>query len=132
MNYYAKLAEEKKNSKEEKDNGVSYDLTKAIIEEGKKRGLSGSELNRWVAEKVRAFDNSKEEKSYYAELIEKKNANAYYTALSLIKDGYSAQECIKQLVDNYHFNKTEACKALEKAANDLHKSEIAKIAKEQY
>ena len=62
MSYYGKIAVAKLNEKEEKENGVSYDLVKAIVEEGRKRGLTGSELNRWVAEKVRAFDNSKEEK----------------------------------------------------------------------
>lgn len=76
--------------------------------------------------------NSKEEKGYYAKLVEEKNANPYYIALSLIKDKHSVNDIVRELTSNYGVSKSEALHAIEKAAKDSHEAEIERKARELY
>lgn len=74
---------------------------------------------------------------YYADLIkekktEKKNANAYYVAISLLKGGHSVSETVRELTGNYKFTRDEAYKALDKAAKDLHDADIEQMVLEYY
>ena len=79
------------------------------------------------------FGNEKEEeKGYYAKLVEEKNANPYYIALSLIKDKHSVNDMVRELTSNYGVSKSEALHAIEKAAKDSHEAEIEKKARELY
>lgn len=73
---------------------------------------------------------------YYAKLAEKKaekkNANSYYVAVSLLKGGHSVSEAVRELTGNYKFTRDEAYKALDKAAKDLHDANIEKMVREYY
>lgn len=66
--------------------------------------------------------------NYYEKIIEQKNANPYYIALSLIKEKQSVNDMVRELMTNYSVSKSDALHAIEKAAKDLHDAEIAKKA----
>ena len=70
------------------------------------------------------YIGNSEEKGYYEKLVEEKNSNPYYIALSLIKDKHSINDMIRELTSNYGATKAEALKAIEKAAKDLHDAEV--------
>ena len=158
MGYYADLIKGKRNAKEEKDNASVQDrfrhkgcmitilkkgenqYTFTIEQDGREEGTNATYPTQDKAEseakrEVEVNWNEKEE-GYYAKLAEekvaKKNANPYYVALSLIKDNHSYKEILRELTKNYSVPEQEAYKAIEKAATDLNKAEIAKLAREQY
>lgn len=125
--YYAAInqyKEAEEQMKRYKETGKSYYKTAA---DNLKR-----EADQWMREIKASIHNEKEEKGYYAKLVEEKNANPYYVALSLIKDKHSVNDIVRELTSNYGVSKSEALHAIEKAAKDSHEAEIERKVRELY
>lgn len=157
MGYYADLIKEKKekqNSKEEKDNASVQDrfrykgcmitilkkgenqYTFSVEQNGHEEGTNATYPTQDKAEseakrEVEVNWNEKE-KGYYAKLVEEKNSNPYYIALSLIKDKHSVNDIVRELTSNYGVSKSEALHAIEKAAKDSQEAEIERKVRELY
>lgn len=85
---------------------------------------SAAEAEKEIKSKI---FNSKEEKGYYAQIIERKNANLFDIALALIGKKVPVQEAVRELTDTYGLSKHEAYKLLEKAATHLEQARRAKV-----
>lgn len=85
---------------------------------------SAAEAEKEIKSKI---FNSKEEKGYYAQIVERKNANLFDIALALIGKKVPVQEAVRELTDTYGLSKHEAYKLLEKAATHLEEARRAKV-----